>query len=147
VSANRAARRFSAVAFVFLLATLTAACAGNDAATGSPTLGPRPASTAKLSIVSPKDGAVFHSSTVPLRMKLEGARIVPATTTTNIQPDEGHLHVYLDNNLVTMTADLSTDLHDVAPGQHLVQVEFVANDHFPFDPRVLAAVAFEVRGA
>jgi hypothetical protein len=145
VNANRAARRFPAVALVFLV-TLTAACSATDAATGSPTLGPRPASTAKLSIVSPKDGEVFHSPTVPLQIKLEGATVVPATTTTNIQPDQGHLHVYLDNALVTMTADLSTDLHDVPPGQHLVQVEFVANDHFPFDPRVLAAVAFEVRG-
>lgn len=89
---------------------------------------------------------MFHSATVPLRLKLEGGEIVPATTTGNVQPDEGHVHVYLDNNLVTMTASLSTDLQDVAPGQHLVEVEFVANDHFPFDPRVLAAVAFEVKG-
>jgi hypothetical protein len=30
------------------------------------------------------------------------------------------------------------------PGQHVVQVEFVAADHAPFEPRVLAQAAFDV---
>ena len=32
------------------------------------------------------------------------------------------------------------------PGQHVVQVEFVAADHAPFDPRVLTQAAFQVAG-
>jgi hypothetical protein len=30
------------------------------------------------------------------------------------------------------------------PGQHVVQVEFAAADHVPFDPRVLTRSAFRV---
>ncbi len=45
-----------------------------------------------------------------------------------------------------MTSGTSQLLADLTPGEHLIQVEFVANDHAPFDPRVLAAVTFEVKG-
>ena len=31
-----------------------------------------------------------------------------------------------------------------SPGQHVVQVEFVAADHAPFDPRVMTQSAFQV---
>ncbi len=65
-------------------------------------------------------------------------------TSTNLAPDEGHLHLKLDGKLVSMTPGLIETL-DVTPGSHVVEVEFVANDHLPFDPRVLAAVPFTVK--
>ena len=94
-------------------------------------------------IVSPKDGQVFHGADVPVKVMLHDAKIVPATT-TNIVPDEGHLHISLDGEIVSMNLGLTDELHDVAPGIHVVQVEFVASDHLPFDPRVIQQVAFEV---
>ena len=45
---------------------------------------------------------------------------------------------------MTMTASTETQLSDLTPGMHILQVEFVANDHAPFDPRVIAKVTFEV---
>jgi hypothetical protein len=66
-------------------------------------------------------------------------------TSTDLRPDQGHLHVVLDGSLVSMTSGTSQTLTDLTPGGHLLQVEFVANDHAPFDPRVLAAVSFEVK--
>ena len=51
----------------------------------------------------------------------------------------------LDGKLVSMTSGTSQLLQGLTPGEHLLQVEFVANDHAPFDPRVLAAVTFEVK--
>jgi hypothetical protein len=114
--------------------------------TGTPTAsGPRPASTAELTIISPTDGQVIEGGTVALEVDLQGAEIVPATT-TDIVPDEGHLHVILDDQLISMTGDLEQTIPDVAPGQHLLKVEFVASDHVPFDPRVIAAVSFETTG-
>ena len=50
----------------------------------------------------------------------------------------------LDGKLVSMTSGTSQLLQGLTAGEHLLQVEFVANDHAPFDPRVLAAVTFEV---
>ena len=104
----------------------------------------RPASPAKLTIISPKNGQVVHGTTVQMKVSLKDATIVPATSAT-IVPDEGHLHVILDDQLISMTGDTTQLLSNLTPGQHLLKVEFVASDHAPFDPRVIAAVAFEVQ--
>ena len=142
------------VALAIAGAVVMAACGGGGGdggtgATGTPT-GPtetsqdRPASTAKLSIVEPKVGEVVHGSKVFLRVSLKDAKLVPATT-TNIVPDEGHLHVLLDDELISMTEGLQQIIPNVAPGPHRIQVEFVASDHAPFDPRVVSVVAFVVK--
>jgi Family of unknown function (DUF6130) len=139
------------IALLVTAGLLLAACggSGDSGATGVAS-GPtgstqdRPTSTAKLSIVEPKVDQVVHGSSVDLRVNLKDAKLVPATT-TNIVPDEGHLHVLLDDQLISMTEGLDQTIPDVTPGPHRIQVEFVASDHAPFDPRVVAVVAFEVK--
>jgi hypothetical protein len=115
---------------------------GTGAASGS--AGPRPASTGTLTIVSPKNGAVVHGTSVTLTVNLEGAKLVQQTT-TDVQPDEGHLHVFLDDSLISMTEGTTQKIDDLSAGVHRIQVEFVASDHAPFDPRVTAAATFDVR--
>ena len=138
-----------ALAASLVAALLLAACGGSGGDGGEAT-GPtavtqdRPSSTAKLSIVEPKVDQVVHGSNVDLRVSLKDAKLVPATT-TDIVPDEGHLHVLLDDKLISMTEGLEQTIPDVTPGPHRIQVEFVASDHAPFDPRVVAVVAFEVK--
>ena len=132
---------------VIVLALLLAACSKGGAAggtTGPPS--PRPSSTAKLEIVSPTNGEVFQGASVdvPIHLALTGARIVPATT-KNITPDTGHVHIYLDNQIVTMNFSLDGDIPNVTPGQHILRAEFVASDHLPFDPRVFVSVTFQVK--
>lgn len=132
---------------VLIAAVALAACGGDsEGASGGAhgSTGDRPNSTARLSIVSPEVGEVVRGSTVDLRLRLEDATIVPGTS-TDIQPDEGHLHVLLDGSLISMTEGLEQDIPDVQPGAHRIQVEFVATDHAPFDPRVISVVAFEVK--
>lgn len=142
--------RGALVALTVATVLAASACGGDGASPGTdPTSTPptvsadRPASPAKLKVVSPKNGQVVHGTTVEMEVSLKDAKIVPATT-TNIVPDEGHLHVILDDQLVSMTGDTTQVLANLTPGQHLLKVEFVASDHAPFDPRVIAAVAFEV---
>lgn len=135
-----------------VLALILGACGSGDASSpdtspssSTPTVSAdRPASTAKLRIVSPKNGQVVFGSAVQMKISLKDAKIVPASS-TDIVPDEGHLHVILDDELISMTGDTSQYLANLTPGQHLLKVEFVASDHAPFDPRVIAAVAFEVK--
>jgi hypothetical protein len=127
-----------------LVLVSSGACGGSGSDTGSASTLARPSSTGQLTIVSPTDGEVFHDPTVPVKVKLTGARVVPATT-TNIVPDEGHLHLTLDGNIVTMNFTTTDQLTDVTPGLHTLQVEFVASDHLPFDPRVIEQVTFEVQ--
>jgi uncharacterized protein DUF6130 len=140
----RESGRVVAILTVLCVAVCASACGGGGGPSPTPTLGARPASTAKLSIVSPTNGQVDGTS-LELKTRLEGARIVPATS-TDLRPDEGHLHVILDDSLVTMSATLQTRLTDLTPGRHVLQVEFVANDHAPFNPRVIDKVSFEVAG-
>lgn len=137
-----------AVPVVMILALMTACSGGSGSPPVTPTSsgvsGTRPASTGTLKIVSPTDGEVVHGSTVDLKIDLKGATIVPLTS-TDLKPDEGHIHVILDDQLVSMTTGTALKIPNVAPGHHLIRVEFVATDHGPFDPRVLALVSFEVK--
>jgi hypothetical protein len=44
-----------------------------------------------------------------------------------------------------MNFGLTDDVPNVTPGPHVLQVELVASDHLPFDPRVIAQTTFEVK--
>jgi hypothetical protein len=140
----------SALAAIRVLSTLAAfsiLAAGCSSGSGSTSAGSaRPSSPAQLTITSPRNGEVIHGSDVPISVKLTGATVVPATTTT-IVPTQGHVHVSLDGELVAMNFGLSDTVHDVEPGPHVLQVEFVASDHLPFDPRVIAQTTFESKAS
>jgi hypothetical protein len=105
----------------------------------------RPSTSAKLSIASPATGEVFNGdpAQVPVRLALAGARVVPFNS-TRLVPDEGHVHLYLDGSLISMSFALQQAL-TVVPGRHILVAEFVAVDHAPFDPRVQASAAFTVK--
>jgi hypothetical protein len=115
---------------------------GSSSPTGRPTS--RPSSTAQLMLVSPTNGEVIHGTSVSVNVKLTGATIVPATS-ANVVPDQGHLHVYLDNQLAAMNFQLDGVIPSVSAGVHILRVEFVATDHAPFDPRVIVQVTFQVQ--
>ena len=143
-------RSTASLALAWLAALLLAACTGSGgdssgsaAPPATTALAARPASTAKLTILTPHNGQTVHGQTSEVRLGLKGAKIVPQTT-TRIRPDQGHVHLLVDGKLVAMNYGLNEQLPKLDPGQHLVQVEFVAADHAPFDPRVLAQAAFNV---
>jgi Family of unknown function (DUF6130) len=137
-----ARRRVSAAAIVVSACLLAVSCTGGASSTTPTSTINQIASSAKLKIVSPKDGQLVHGSTVNVKVDLEDAKIV-VPTTTDVRPDQGHLHILIDDRLLTMTASLDQKVPDVSPGQHLLKVEFVAGNHLPFDPPVLDVVAFK----
>lgn len=141
---------------VLLLVSALAACSGStggsiktvapagsavatSAASGAPT-GSRPSSPAIVKILSPVSGSTVSGTTIHVVLTLTGASIVQATT-TNIQPDQGHIHLYVDNNLFSMNYALEQDL-PVTPGTYVLKAEFVAADHAPFSPRVWSPEVF-----
>ncbi len=104
----------------------------------------RPSSTAHVEILSPSAGEVIDGdpATVHVALRLYGGRIV-SLTSTDLVPNEGHIHVMLDGRLLSMTGLEATII--ALPGEHTLQVEFVATDHGPFKPPVSASVMFSVR--
>jgi hypothetical protein len=108
-------------------------------------IGPRPSSPATVTIVQPENGAQVTGATVHVVLSLTGATIV-AQTTTNIRPDQGHVHLLVDNVVVSMNYGLEQDI-PVHPGTYVLKAEFVAADHAPFSPRVFSPeVFFTVKG-
>jgi hypothetical protein len=106
----------------------------------------RPSSTASIRIAAPLPGEEITGETFEVRVELEGGRLTHEVVRDIdlLTPDEGHLHASLDGRIVSETFELSSEVPTPEPGQHLLQVEFVAKDHLPFDPRVLTSVTFSV---
>ena len=95
----------------------------------------RPSSPAVVTVVQPAAGQTV-SGTVHVVLSLTGAKVVNQTS-TNIRPDEGHVHLFVDNVLKSMNYGLEQDL-ELPPGTYVLSAEFVAADHAPFNPRVVS---------
>jgi len=140
---SRPANTFLLVTIVALVAACsapTATMSPSAAGLSSSAAAGRPSSPAVVTIVKPASGETVTGTSVHVMLTLTGAQIVPATT-TNIQPDQGHVHLYVDNNLVSMNYGLEQDL-PVQPGTYVLKAEFVAADHAPFNPRVWSPEVF-----
>ena len=134
-------KRTRIVVLVALALTL-AACDSGPSPTPSPTssLGSRPSSSAKISIVSPTAGQIVSTKGVIVKVSLEGATLSKQAS-TNLRPDQGHIHLLVDDRTITLLGSLEVETGPLTAGTHLIQVEFAANDHGPFNPRVLAQVS------
>jgi hypothetical protein len=131
------------------LSVLAVACFGAATAFplfmgASPSLS-RPSTTAQLDFASPRSGDVIHGdpASVQVELQLIGGTVVP-TTSLRLVPNEGHIHLYLDGSLVSMTSGLDATV-TAPPGEHELVAEFVAVDHLPFQPRLQTTVTFSVR--
>ena len=133
-------RRLTVVLVSLLVA---AACAGRgeDGSAGGTPSGPRPRSTAALTILEPKPGQVVPGGTVTVKVDVQGATILADPGMVSPKPDEGHVHLSLDGKTVSMAYGEEQQI-EVKPGVHLLEAEFVAGDHFPFEPRVARKTTF-----
>jgi len=126
-----------------LLGALAGCAPRPQTGTPSPAAGARPRSTATVAIVSPIPGEEITGRTLHVRIRLTGGVIVPQTS-TQLSPDKGHVHLSLDGKVVSMSYGVTQDV-PVTPGAHILTAEFVATDHFPFNPRVLSTITFTVK--
>jgi hypothetical protein len=118
---------------------------GTPAPTPYPTpsdgLGHRPSTPVKITLVAPTSGEVVHGTTLVVRVSITGG-VVTQVTTADITPTKGHVHLYLNNQLIYMQYTLSQPI-TVKPGlEYAMYAEFVAQDHFPFAPRDVTPTVF-----
>jgi len=131
------------IAAVVTLALVGLTGCGSEKKSSAPIGSERPATDARIQILAPTPNQETGPD-VTVQVKLIGAREVPAVTGP-VKPDEGHIHVSLDSAVVAMAYGDTQTLKGLTPGQHSVQVDFVAVDHLPFKNRVTAAVLFTVK--
>jgi hypothetical protein len=102
-------------------------------------------SAARLTIITPANGAVIHTRTVHVKARLAGAETENPATALALP---GYLHLYLDSKIISIAPVASNDsvtnqaIGHVKPGRHTLKIEFVGPNHLPFRPRVIAAVTF-----
>ncbi len=118
---------------------------GTPAPTPYPTpsggLGHRPSTPVKITLVAPTSGEIVHGTTLVVRVSITGG-VVTQVTTADITPTKGHVHLYLNNQLIFMSYTLSQPI-TVKPGlEYSMYAEFVAQDHFPFAPRDVTPTVF-----
>ena len=128
------------VVVVALAVALLGACSSASPSSTSA----RPTTPARLRILAPAPGAVVGIRPT-LRLELSGARLATAARADNLPTDEGFVHVYVDNKLVSVLYGLTQKLPTLDAGSHSVRVEFVAADHAPFANQVVAATQFKVK--
>ena len=103
----------------------------------------RPSSAATLRIAEPLEGQRVSTPTLAVVTEVSGATVVDGSE-TDLTPDTGHVHVYVDDRLMSMAyaprQEVAIDW--LSPGPHVLRVELVAADHEAFDPPVETSVTF-----
>ena len=129
-------RRLALVSAVGALAS-TAACGSS----GPPA---RPRCDAQIQILSPTPNEVV-GPTPTLQFKVIGGSVV-SRTAGSIICSQGHIHVSVDDQLVSMAyGTVQTLTSPLTPGPHSLTAEYVATDHKPFANRVRNVVLFQVK--
>jgi hypothetical protein len=133
------------------VAMAAAACGGSGPAARRPP-GPSttvpPAGAARLTFITPASGAVIHTRTIHVKVRLTGASTENPATTAALP---GYVHLYLDSKIISIAPVAGNDsvtrqaIRHAGPGRHTLKAEFVGPDHLPFRPRVTATVTFTVR--
>lgn len=127
--------------------TLLAAC--GSAGTATPTTQPstagglasRPSSPAHIWFITPTANETVNGGVLHVDIGISGAQLTTSTS-THITPTLGHIHLYTNNSLTYMNYKPTLDL-PVEPGiTYAIYAEFVATDHFPFNPRVITPTIF-----
>jgi hypothetical protein len=123
-----------------MLAALAACSSSSSGSNGTA----RPVSTAKLTILQPTSGQTVSGKDVEVKLSLVGGTVTTVTVSSaRIKPNIGHIHLRLDGNTITLLGHLDNHIKNVKPGQHVLEAEYVAQDHLPWRKDILAAVTFK----
>jgi hypothetical protein len=118
---------------------------GTAAPTPYPTpvggLGHRPSSPVKITLLSPTNGEVVNGTSVLVKVSITGGIVTPVLSAI-VSPTKGHVHLYINNQLIYMSYTLSQEITVKSGLEYSMYAEYVAQDHFPFDPRDVTPTIF-----
>ena len=121
-----------------------AACGGSQPNSHASSSGTgRPITPGRLEILQPTANQQTEPNLTAV-LKLTGATFA-GQTTTNVTPNQGFIHISVDNQQLEIVDTTEVPLYGIAPGPHVLQAEFVASDHAPFQNRPTASVSFTVK--
>jgi hypothetical protein len=132
-----------------LTACASATADGGPSGTQQPTpyptppggLGHRPSTPVTITLISPTSGVVVHGTSVVVTVSISGGTVTAALG-GDADPTKGHVHLYLNNQLIYMAYTLTQKV-TVQPGlEYSMYAEFVAQDHYPFAPRDVTPTIF-----
>jgi hypothetical protein len=104
-----------------------------------------------LAVSVPSDSGVVAGTNVTVRFSATGIRLVPTTVPIAQagqrpdanRPGEGHVHFMLDAQpLVVWERAEPYTFANVPPGDHVLMVELVQNDHGPLSPPIARQIRF-----
>jgi hypothetical protein len=95
-----------------------------------------------VAIASPADGDVVPANEdLMIEVEIVNGKLVSGSTSTD--PNEGHIHIYVDGQVVAMPTSESDTVvpgTNLPPGEHEVIVEFTQANHASFAPPVQTAL-------
>jgi hypothetical protein len=128
----------SVVLLIAALAVGTGAFAfgGSSSSTSSGTA-PAPDGV-EVQITAPDDGSsVPAGRPLTVEADINGGRLTTATESDD--PTQGHLHVFVDDELISMPTRPAQEV-ELEAGDHTIVVEFTTADHRSFEPRILDSI-------
>jgi hypothetical protein len=96
-----------------------------------------------IEITAPDDGTSVPAGR-PLMVETDITRGELTAATESDDPTQGHLHVFVDDELISMPATPTQEV-ELEPGDHTIVVEFTTADHRSFEPRILDTIEVTAR--
>lgn len=103
-------------------------------------LGDRP----MIMLKSPMDGQINYNDDLDVEVMIENFTMNASAIGMDNMPGEGHYHIYINDVLVGPYTDLMVYLEDLPPGDHMMKVELVNNDHSPLIPPAYDMAEFTI---
>jgi hypothetical protein len=117
---------------------------------------PAAAQQVDLRVTAPQPGATIQGSDVTVTFEVAGFTVTTSPVAVEQagqqpqanRPGEGHVHLTLDlPPFVVHFANSPYTFRNVPPGEHVLMVELVNNDHSPLNPPVVRQVRFRTEAA
>jgi hypothetical protein len=145
----------TAGAILAALGLILGGCSGSSSSSGA-AAGEKPT----IKITSPAEGATLPPGDLTVQVQVSHFELVDKLGEKPVK-GQGHIHYFLDTTPPTAqgqpaipkggtfapSTELSHTFTDVGPGQHMLAVELVQNNHTPLDPAVVDSVTVTVQPA